>query len=319
MQEPMIRALRPTDLLSYVTFWRQVVRGDSDDAPRSFDPKGAIGGFLGRSLALEPGRESWVQIEHGQISGLVTAKRREGADVWDIDQLLYLPSPDASRTCARLLKHLLGAASDEGVQKVYLRLTSTNPAIEWARQVGFIQYSVETVYYLPEVPTPAHAPIVTRMRPRRPADHQTLFQLYCTAVPVRVRQAEGMTLHEWRWTDGWWTQPMSLRFLDGRSRADYVIEAAPKLSGWLQVDRRGRRLTILTDGQDEIDVEALIRFGLTKLGRGGRAYCAIRDYQAPLGAVLEDIGFRPIGSESLLARALATRIPEVKLVPVRVS
>jgi hypothetical protein len=78
-------------------------------------------------------------------------------------------------------------------------------------------------------------------------------------------------------------------------------------------------LTILTDGQDEIDVEALIRFGLTKLGKGRRAYCAVRDYQAQLGTVLEDIGFSAIGSESLLARALATRIPEVKLVPVRAS
>src|SRR5581483_4307836 len=189
----MIRALRPTDILPFVAFSHQVSRGSSDRTSVLSNSLSAVGVFLGRSLALEPGRESWVQIEHGQISGLVSAKRREGADVWDIDQLVYLTSPDAPRTCARLLKHLLAAASDDGVQKVFLRLDSDNPALEWARQVGFVQYAVETVYHLPEVPVLAHPPQVPHLRPRRPADHQALFQLYCTAVPVRVRQAEGMT------------------------------------------------------------------------------------------------------------------------------
>lgn len=319
MREPMIRALRPTDLVPYVAFCRQVSRELGDSRPGLLDPVSTVGGFLGRSLALEPGRESWVQIEHGQISGLIAAKRREGADVWDIDQLVYLTSPDAPRTCVRLLKHLLAAATDDGVQRVFLRLSSSSPALEWARQVGFVEYALETVYYLPEIPAPAHPPRVPELRARRPADHQALFQLYCSAVPVRVRQAEGMTLHEWRWTDGWWMQPMSLQILRGSGRRDFVVEASPRLSGWLQVDRRQRRLTILTDGQAPVDLEALIRFGLTKLGTGGDAYCAVREYQPELGAALEEISFRPIGSESLLTRALATRIPEVKLVPVRAS
>lgn len=319
----MIRALRPTDVLPYVTFCHQVSLRQEDKTPFWHGSMTAVGTFLGRSLALEPGRESWVQIEHGQISGMVTAKRREGADIWDIDQLIYLPSADSPRTCARLLRHLLAAASDDGVQKVFLRLSSTNPALDWARQVGFIQYSVETVYYLPEVPALAHPPKVEWLRPRRPADHQALFQLYCVAVPVRVRQAEGMTLHEWRWTDGWWLDPMSiptsLPIVGRRSRVDFVVEAAPRLSGWLQVERRRRRLTALTDAQSGPDLESLIRHGLTTLGTGPHAYCAVREYQPELATAIEEIGFSPIGSDALLTRALATRIPEVKLVPVRAS
>lgn len=319
MREPMIRALRPTDILPFVAFSHQVSRGSSDRTSVLSSSLSAIGEFLGRSLALEPGRESWVQIEHGQISGMVSAKRREGADVWDIDQLVYLPTPDAPRTCARLLKHLLAAASDDGVQKVFLRLDSDNPALEWARQVGFVQYAVETVYHLPEVPVLAHPPQVPTLRPRRPADHQALFQLYCTAVPVRVRQAEGMTLHEWRCTDGWWLDPMSLEIFRHRGRVDYVVEGSARLAGWLQVDRRHRRLTVLTDVQQGFDVEMLIRYGLMRLRAGSDAYCAVREYQPELGRALEEIGFSPIGSESLLTRALATRIPEGKLVPVRAS
>ncbi|HVC32656.1 MAG TPA: hypothetical protein VNL16_04015 [Chloroflexota bacterium] len=319
MQEPMIRALRPTDVFPYVAFCHQVARGSGDKTSLWAESMSAVGGFLGRSLALEPGRESWVQIEHGQISGLVTAKRREGADVWDIDQLVYVPTADAPRTCAHLLKHLLAAATDDGVQKVFLRLGSVNPALEWARQVGFVQYALETVYHLPEVPSPAHPPRVAGLRPRRPVDHQALFQLYCTAVPVRVRQAEGMTLHEWRWTDGWWLEPMSARLLSRGGRADYVVESAPRLQGWLQVDRHRRRLTILVDSAAGPDLEPLVRYGLTRLGAGRHAYCAVREYQTALGLALEEISFSPIGSDALLARVLATRIPEVKLVPVRAS
>lgn len=316
----MIRALRPTDLLPYLAFYQQVSRCSSESASVWQESITALGDFAGRSLTLEPGRESWIQIERGQISGLVSAKRREGTDVWDIDQLAYLPSQaDAPRICARLLNHLLAAASDAGIQKVFLRLGSNNPALEWVRQVGFVQYAVEIDYHLPEIPSLAHPPEVPRLRPRRSADHQPLFQLYCATVPVRVRQAEGMTLHEWRWTDGWWLDPMTTRLFRYGQRLDYVVESPPRLSSWLQVDRKRRRLTVLTEAADGSEVDELIRFGLMKLGAGRHAYCAVREYQPVLGHALEEVSFMPVGSDALLTRTLATRIPEAKFLPVRAS
>ncbi|MGH2461917.1 MAG: hypothetical protein ACRDIY_23930 [Chloroflexota bacterium] len=323
MPDLMIRALRPTDALLYVKFCHEHSLKAEHRAPVWPGAMAAVGAFFGRSLSLEPGRESWVQLEHGRITGLVTAKRRQGADVWDVDQLVYLPATDAPRTCARLLSQLLSAASDEGVLKVFLRLESSSPALDWARQVGFVQYSVETVYLMPEVPSPAHPPRLDRMRPRRPSDHQALFQLYCGAVPVRVRQAEGMTLQEWRWIDGWYPDPMGLppelAILGRGGRQDFVVEDLPRLTAWLQVDRRQRRMCVLAESPDRVDVDALIRYGLKTLGTGRRAYCAIRDYQSSLAGPLEEIGFAAIGTDSLLTRALATRIPELKLVPVRAS
>lgn len=323
MPGTMIRALRPTDALSYVKFCHQLSLASTYRSPLWLQTVTVTGSFLGRSLPLEPGRETWIHVEGGEITGLVTAKRREGTDVWDIDQLAYLPSPDAPRACARLLGHLLSAASDEGVLKVFLRLDSNNPALDWARQVGFVQYSVETVYYLPEVPSPAHPPRLEWVRPRRPSDHQALFQLYCTAVPVRVRQAEGMTLQEWRWTDGWWLDPMgiSLRLplIGQASRHDFVVEDAPRLIAWLQVDRRRRSLGLLSEARDDLDVDAMLRHGLRILGTGRHAYCAVREYQPNLAGALEEIGFVANGTDSLLTRALATRTPELKLVPVRAS
>lgn len=316
----MIRALRPTDLLAFVDFCRQVSGALADGSIGPLPAIPTVRSFWSHSLALEPGRESWVQIEHGRISGLVTAKHREGADVWHIDQLLILPSSDAGRTCTRLLEHLLTAAADEGIQKVYLRLTTADPAIEWACRVGFFQYCTEYVYYLDEVPTFAHPAAVARLRPRRASDHQALFQLYCAVVPFRIRQAEGMTLHEWRWTDGWQIRHLGfpLPFRTSR-RQDYVVEAMPRLNGWLQIDRRRRRVSILTNPNEMPDVDGLLRVGLAQLGPGRSADCVARDYQPDVISALEEHHFREVGHYSLLARALAVRIPEAKLVPIRAS
>src|SRR5579859_4659817 len=148
----MIRALRPTDAPAYVAFYHRLsTTGDGNYSQRSrWWAVPTMMAFFGRSFAVEPGREAWVQIDHGQISGLVAAKKREGADVWDVDQLAVLPSSDARRTATRLLEHLLAAAADDGIQKVFLRLPVEDPAQDWARQVGFSKYCDETTYYRAE-------------------------------------------------------------------------------------------------------------------------------------------------------------------------
>lgn len=317
----MIRALRPTDVLAYVTFCNRVSRRRYSDPvdgdPLGFQPVPTLVAFLGRSFALEAGRESWVQIEHGRIFGLVAAKRREGADVWDVDQLALLPTADAGRTCTRLLEQLLTAAADEGILKVFLRLEEDDPARAWAEEVGFVEYGREALYYRPEVPILAHPGDTTGLRRRRAADHQPLFQLYCAAVPFRVRQAEAMTLHEWRWLDGWGTRTVGSHLLRGDGRVDYVVDTPPRIGAWLQVDRARRTLSLLVDPHESVDEEALLAFGLSRLKAGRPAQCPVRDYQSGLANALEDQGFGVVRRYALYARAIAARIPEVKLVPVR--
>jgi N-acetylglutamate synthase-like GNAT family acetyltransferase len=318
----MIRVLRPTDLLAYVTFCQRVAKSDAVIAeflsPVMFRMLPTVARFLGRSLAVELGRETWVQIENGRISGLVAAKRREGADIWDVDELSLLPATDAERTGLRLLEQLLTAATDDGVHKVFLRLLEDDVAQEWVRQVGFFQYCRESTYWRAELPTLARVPKMVQMRRRRPADHQPLFQLYCSAVPFRVRQAEGMTLHEWRWTDGWAVRPVGLGTFVGHARVDWVVDGPSRPAAWLQVDHHRRRLSLLTDPQSDVDAGEIIRFGMTRLGAGGPARCAARDYQLAVAVALEDAGFVSAQrKEKLFARAIAARVPEFKLVPLR--
>jgi N-acetylglutamate synthase-like GNAT family acetyltransferase len=319
----MIRALRPTDVLAYVSFSRDVARIGHDGASpydgMNFRMLPTVARFLGRSLAIELGRETWVQVDRGHISGLAAAKRRVGTDVWDIDELSFVPARDAGRTVVRLLEQLLTAAADDGVHKVYLRLPDDSPAQDWVRQVGFFRYCDEVTYRKIEVPTVSRNAALVKLRQRRPADHQPLFQLYSAAVPFRVRQAEGMTLHEWRWSDAWGMRGSGVRTFVLDARTDYVADGASRPSVWVQVDRRRRRLTLLTDLQQNVDVDELLRFGLSRLGAGGAAQCAARDYQPGVASALERAGFVPVKSETLFARALAARVPELKLVPMRAS
>jgi GNAT superfamily N-acetyltransferase len=319
----MIRALRPTDVLAYLTFYNRLPRGRHDPSDRLAPATGGVlplvTGFFGRSLALDAGRETWVQIDNGRISGLVASKRREGADIWDVDQLAVLPSADSARTASRLLEQLLSAAVDEGIHKVFLRLDERDPAQDWVRQVGFFQYCQETTFVRPEVPAFARPIVDQRIRQRRASDHHILFQLYCSAVPFRVRQAEGMTLHEWRWTDGWAVRPAGFRSLIGTFRSDFVFDVDSRAAAWLQVDRAKRRLSILTDEHLDVDTSDLITYGLMRLEAGGPAWCAARDYQDGLACALKENNFLFGRSETLFARALASRVPEAKLVPVRAS
>jgi hypothetical protein len=318
----MIRALRPTDILAYVSFSRNAlgpVGGGLAGEPDSHRSAPILLSFLGRSLALAPGRETWVQVDHGRIAGLVTTKRREGADVWDVDELTLLPAPDAGATCARLLQHMLAAAVEAGIQKIYLRVPEDDPTQDWARRAGFFHYASETWYSRSEVPTYAHPPAASSLRRRRPVDHQGLFQLYCSAVPFRVRQVEGMTLHEWRWTDGWATGPGGVRGFGRSSRVDFILDGEQRPRAWLQVERRHRRLSVLTDQPDAVDLAEILRFGMARLGPGQTAWCPVRDYQVGLATALEDAGFVAVRRIALLARGLAARLPELKLVPVRAS
>jgi hypothetical protein len=274
--------------------------------------------MLGRSLALRPGVETWVQIENGQIHGLIAARARFGTDVWDIDQLVVAPSLDDDRVCLRLLDHLCSAAVEEGVLKVFLRLTDESRWATASRQAGFAHYTSEQIYVLPALER-LERPSLAGLRPRRPADHQALFQLYSAAVPAHVRQIEAMTLQEWRWNDNWgFASVASVRPALSRRRRDLVVQGEGELLAWLQVHAGARTVRLLNDAESGIEPDLLLRRALAELAPSGPVAVAVRDYQRELVVPLEELGFVPGESHALFARLLAARIPERRLVPARV-
>jgi hypothetical protein len=202
------------------------------------------------------------------------------------------------------------------VQRIFLRVHVDVDAEAASRQVGFCRYTTESMYLLEQgLPSTADQPL--RVRPRRPVDHQSLFQLYCAAAPARVRQVEGMTLQEWRSTDGWRLYPVSWRVGLPSGRRDYVAEGDSGIIAWLQVESRSNVLRLLVRPSLPIDRTTLLSLVIGQTRKRGRPLIPVRDYQEPLKACMEDLGATLVAQHALLSRSLAVRVLEPKLAPGR--
>jgi hypothetical protein len=316
----MIRALRPTDIVAYLAFRNQALTNVAADLPGSFTRSPDLKTFITRSLSIDPRHESWIEIQDGSISGLVSVKARLGTDYWDIDQLVAQSSTEES-TYINLFRHLSWAACEEGVQKVFLRTSPDSAVVLAARQAGFYQYCTERVYRLSPLSNGSHlaqvASLAVQPRSRRRSDHHAIFQLYCSVVPQSVRQVEGTTMQEWRWTEGWGLQPSNWRVSLPRVRRDFVVEKDGSLLAWLQLRPRTRWFSLLVQPDDPALAEDALLFGVSQMGDGGPVSIPVRHYQSFLEPLLEKIGFRLVAEHVLLMKTLTVRVQEPKIVPIR--
>ncbi|MGQ9674157.1 MAG: hypothetical protein ACUVX1_00620 [Chloroflexota bacterium] len=319
----MIRGLMLTDALAYVSFRKRAPVNEAIANPGGTTTQLGLVHLMGRSALPDPTRFTWVAIDRGQISGLVSVRNRLFADIWDIDQLVAIPDEGQSRTYVDLLDHLVSSAYAEGVQRLFLRANADSAAEQASRQVGFCRYTSESVHVLDRsaLPPPTRQ---LRLRPRRPIDHQPLFQLYVSAVPARVRQIEGMTLREWRATDGWRLYPMDWRVGLPLNRRDFIIEDNGAVAAWVQFEPRTSVLRLLSSPSSNVDFGQVISEVLRHFRRISKIVIPIRDYQEPIRNYLENTGVEPVANHSLLSRSLAVRVVEPRLlrgwregVPVR--
>lgn len=302
--------------MAYLTFRNRAQRNAALELPGDGYRSLNLRSFIGRSLSLEPRRESWVEIQDGRIDGLVGVRARLGTDFWDIDHLVAT-SPDAESVYVNMLRHLSRAASEEGVQKIFLRTPLDETPSIAAKQAGFFSYATERVFCL----TPNHLRPGDEeqhlIRTRRRADHHDLFHLYCSIVPMSVRQIEGMTMQEWRWTEGWGLRPASLKMGLPRVRHDFVMERDGAIVGWLQVRPRMRCLILMLHANRVEEAERLLRFGVQQLSAGGPVYVPVRQYQQFLEPFLQQMEFELVAEHALLAKTQTIRVAEPKIVPMR--
>jgi len=309
----MIRALRPTDIIAYLSFRNRALSNGALIRPGDRPTPSSIKGFLSRSLGIDPRCQSWAKIQSGRIHGVVSVKARLGTDIWDIEHIVALPD-EAEVVIESLLRHVSVAASEEGVQKIFLRSILEDTVTSAAKQAGFYQYAVERIYWLP---SSRAAPPSLVMRPRRGSDHHAIFQLYCSVVPHVVRQVEGVTLQEWRWTEGWGINRVGWRMSLPRRRMDFVLDTDEELSAWLQVRTRSRSISIMARHDLEEELPQIVRFGIMNLAAEGPVFCPVRHYQTFMEPALLKEGFRLVAEHALLAKSLTIRVPERKLVPIR--
>ena len=314
----MIRTLRPTDVVAYLAFHNRAQDNGALDFPGDNPRSVTVKSFLSRSLSLDPRRESWVEVQDGRINGLVGVRGRLGTDFWDIDQLVADPA-DAEPIYVSLLRHLSRSACEEGVQKIFLRTTLDGAPANAAKLAGFVQYAVERIYRLSgSPPFDSLNDGLVQLRARHRSDHHAIFHLYCSVVPVSVRQIEGMTMQEWRWTEGWGLRPPGWRMNLPRARRDFVFEKDDGVVAWLQVRPRIPGLFLMLRPGDEADAEQILRFGISQLGETSPIYVPIRQYQVGLEPFLQQIGFELAAEHALLTKTLTIRVAEPKVVPMRV-
>jgi hypothetical protein len=247
---------------------------------------------------------SFICVHGGFIQALVSLRRCRGPGAWMIERLLL--SPGREGDCFDLLERLAFAGDKIKAERLFLRLDSSSPAVDMAKQAGFNHYLTEYLYCLEAGSQrgPLESSLV--LRPKSSADEHGLFRLYSAAAPHQVRCAEGMTLQEWS------------QSRDKDATRELVLEKGGEISAWLRL-RLGRtagRFEIVTELSAE-ELGQLVNYSLAALKGRHPVYCLVPEFQQQLRLILEEQGFSRVASYSCLSKQLAVRVHEPQLMPLR--
>ncbi len=223
-----------------------------------------------------------------------------------------LGMPEAAEIWRRLLQFSVQKASDNGVLRLYASLPDDTEELSILRDASFSLYAREDVYQLMDV-TGHPEPVGGEMRPLREADNWQLRRLYAQCTPQPVQLAEGALGAEHRLpflSDVEWANARSYGLLEGQ-----------EISGVVQVmsGRDGRLLRLWCDTMDRTRVARLLDWSMAAAGNElpRPLYCAVRDYQGGVRALLEDRNFKHVVRNALLVRHIqrVERVPITSAVP----
>lgn len=255
------------------------------------------------------GLASYVLENTQGVQGFVQMLKQPGGQAADL--LFLTPSSarraDAAPILETLLAHCVASAGDHGVRRLFASLPIRSADIEIFAVLGFAIYSNETIWRLDAFDVVADA----GLRRQQPDDAWWLRRLYSLYTPAPVQQAEG-------WCDkdepikapAWWEMG---------HYASYVLERNAEIVGAVDVvsGRRGHWIMLHGDPGDSVTMSLLLQQGLHSLDKSRwPVYCAVRDYQGGLSAVLQDQGFTPFLQCARLVKHLVARVKTPELAPV---
>jgi hypothetical protein len=314
---PTIRNVRPTDLVSLITFFRrdshrEVTAQLWPNVWQDSDAR-ALWGLLSRVITPPGSTQVWICLAEDDVHGLAVAHPRAGKLAWDVEELYVV---DGERSAAvGLLEQLASEAARKGARRVFLATPVDREMSRMATQAGFVNYTTESLYSV-RMPSPMAESSSTKARPRLRQDTQALFHLYNAAVPCRVRSAEAMTVEEWLALDrGGRLWAPSL----GGSRQHFVWEGKEGLSGWLQMHFGGKsqHVELMVHPAHQSEAGEMVRYALGQVSPKAPVYFTVREYQSEISSKLTEIGFTRCADHLVFARQLAVRVPNRALVPAR--
>ena len=333
-----VRSARLTDLAAVGELSRQ-----AHSAPNGNDRMRTLGLPVGGAhisvftlfrlplAALMPTDLLYVYEERGRVSGLARVEHEAVRDEWTIVELDAVDQGTAGDIRLKLVQRVLRDASKRGGLRFHVACADETDNVELFMQAGFVRYGEEHLLYrpgdlpAPEKVNPAQAATVG-IRPAVPLDALELDRLYRAVAPQPVVRLEDYRQHDWERQGNHWRVPRSaltpiLRFADidgfvqtSTIRGDTQLVAFSQIGTSKEEQRHYMRVIC----RPEHDPSDLIAFGLSaiaerKPGRG--VLSAVRTYESPLDRRLEETGFAPIATVSLLMKEMAERVREPALVP----
>ena len=304
-REPVVRPFNLGDALLISRLQKDEVQVDLKCASiYPYNPlRAALTGLLPFGVK---GASTYILVEEGgSRSGFlqVWESPREG----EAKVLCLAPSlsaDDAATIWKSLLAHLCLRAGERGLRRLFARLPDRGEELEPFQQVGFALYAREEVLRLERLPRSA-SPGQLAWRPRRPEDDWGIRQLWRSAVPPVVQQAEGWGRDEAReCTPGDWP---------GGFRRGYVLEEEGEVVGYAG----------LVGGPLGYWLRVLLHHRLLPRARSALAgllallsdypsrpvYCEVREYEG-LQSAWQDLGFRPFARCALLVKYTAVPVQE---------
>jgi hypothetical protein len=250
----------------------------------------------------------------GRMEGFIQVRERRARP--EADVLFIAPSLGGDAD-ARVWRHLLTyacrQAGGRGVERLFARLPQGGEETHLFSQVGFSVFTHEDLFCLDGGrlakvdPSPGG-----HIRSCRSGDGIALHQLYAAIAPRLVQQAENVTARGHLCPPEIW--PVS------GDRQGFVLERDGDILGCLIIrpGRVGHWLYVLLHPRAYDHADDLLAYGLSTLRDASSVpiYCGVREYQGGLRAVLEDVGFVPFASRTLMVKHTAVRVkdPAWKLV-----
>lgn len=260
------------------------------------------------------GLATYVWPQGPRVQGFVQLLKRPGR--FEADLLFIAPrlqqAAYGQMAWEQLLTGCIGEASAQALRRLFASVPEGDDESEALASQGFMVYTNEEVYVLPGTHRSPAAPVDPRLQPRRPEDVWWLRRLYSIYTPQPVQHAEGYH------NDGD-QAALPLAWWELTNQSSFVLHDRGDVLGGVQVvsGRRGHWLLLHGDPGNASLMATLVRHGMSAAaGSRWPMYCAVRDYQGGLGAVLRDHGFQSVTRRSRLIKHLAVPVKAAEPVAV---